>query len=223
MFRKKKIKVFVSYSRHDEGTVKPLASLMGVVTDDVVFMDVSELKPGDDWKASIDAAIREASVFILCWCCACERSEYVAKEISVALETPGKRLVPALFCSTPVPEALAARQWIDFRGKLIHTCNGHQETITYGPETEFVTPETLSASERATLSALTMNRLVTYGIFAVLISLGTATGTLPFWLIFGVPTLIGLSMTDLLRQYDQTVAAATATKFFLDQGKNPKP
>jgi hypothetical protein len=120
--RKKKCKVFVSYSRHDEALVKPLASLLGAAANDAVFFDVTSLKAGDPWETEIFTAVKQASVFVLCWCCESERSSFVAREISAALSEGNKRLVPVLFCSTPLPPHLANRQWTDLRGKVIHEC-----------------------------------------------------------------------------------------------------
>jgi hypothetical protein len=123
--RKKRSKVFVSYSRHDESLIKPLAGLLGAAADDAVFLDVSSIKPGDLWKSEIEGAVRNASVFILCWCCESKRSDFVAYEIKTALEAGGKRLVPVLLCSTPLPPSLADRQWIDLQGRIVHACDGH--------------------------------------------------------------------------------------------------
>jgi hypothetical protein len=125
--RKKRSKVFVSYSRHDELLVKPLAGLLGAAADEAVFLDVSSIKPGDFWKSEIEGAVRNASVFILCWCCQSKRSDFVAYEIKTALEAGGKRLVPVLLCSTPLPPSLADRQWIDLQGRIVHACDGHGE------------------------------------------------------------------------------------------------
>jgi hypothetical protein len=120
--RKKKTKVFVSYSRHDEALVKPLASIIGVGADDSVFLDVTSLKPGDLWEEKVIGAVKESSVFVLCWCCESENSVFIAKEISTALSEGGKRLVPVLLCSTPLPAAMADRQWIDLRETILHKC-----------------------------------------------------------------------------------------------------
>ncbi len=102
--------------------MKPLAGLLGVAADDAVFLDVASLKPGDLWDEKIIGAVKEASVFVLCWCCQCEHSTFIAKEISAALLEKKKRLVPVLFCSTPLPPAMADRQWIDLRGQIVHDC-----------------------------------------------------------------------------------------------------
>jgi hypothetical protein len=123
MARKKKCKVFVSYSRHDEALVKPLAGLLGVAADDAVFLDVASLKPGDLWEKKIIDAVKEASVLVVCWCCQSNKSVFVAREISTALAEGKKKLVPVLFCTTPLPPNIADRQWIDLCGKIVHDCS----------------------------------------------------------------------------------------------------
>jgi len=116
----------VSYSRHDEALVKPLAGLLGVAADDAVFLDVASLKPGDLWEQRIVDAVKEASVFVVCWCCESNRSIFVAKEITIAMAEGKKRLVPVLFCTAPLPPNMANRQWIDLCGKIVHDCsNSH--------------------------------------------------------------------------------------------------
>jgi hypothetical protein len=127
---KKKTKVFVSYSRHDEAVVKPLAGLLGVATDDAVFLDVTSLKPGDLWDDKIISAVKDSTVFIICWCCQSEKSTFVAKEIAAALASGNKKLVPVLFCSTPLPATLSSYQWIDLRGKILHNCEHIPKTKT---------------------------------------------------------------------------------------------
>jgi hypothetical protein len=91
MAQKKKCKVFVSYSRHDEGLVKPLAGLLGVVAEDAVFLDVERLKPGQLWEKEITEAVERSSVFVVCWCCETERSRFVMQEIALALRDPKKK------------------------------------------------------------------------------------------------------------------------------------
>jgi hypothetical protein len=125
--RQKKTKVFVSYSRHDEALVKPLASLLGVAAQDAVFLDIEQLRAGDLWEKKIVGAIHSCSMFVLCWCCNSEKSEYVAKEIGIALADKNKKLVPVLFCSTALPAEFSTSQWIDLRGRVVHQCTREHE------------------------------------------------------------------------------------------------
>lgn len=120
---KKRVKVFVSYSRHDEELVKPLAALLGLNAEDAVFLDVEQLKPGMLWEETIVKAIEQCSVFVICWCCESKKSTFVAKELKLALADRKKKIVPVLFCSAKLPRQVAKRQWIDLRGRIAHTCS----------------------------------------------------------------------------------------------------
>lgn len=139
--------MFVSYSRHDEQLVKPLAELLGAAADDAIFLDVDSIKPGAIWKTEIDNAVRTSSVFIVCWCCESARSRFVHHEIALALEDDEKRLVPVLFCSTPLPKPLARRQWVDLRGRVTHSCKDHVPEplmVMAGPSSQPITLHTFN-------------------------------------------------------------------------------
>ena len=123
MPRKKRCKVFVSYSRHDEALVKPLAQLLGVASDQAVFLDIDSINPGELWESRIEEAIRDAPVFILCWCCQCGPSHFIQREVALALEDSRKQLVPVRLCSSPLPQQIAQRQWINLSGQIVHSCN----------------------------------------------------------------------------------------------------
>ena len=103
--------------------MKPLAGLLGVAADDAVFLDVNSLKPGDRWEDKILSAVKQSSVFILCWCCDGEKSTFISKEISTALADEQKRLVPVRLCPADLPTTVADRQWIDLRGRVLHQCS----------------------------------------------------------------------------------------------------
>lgn len=118
-------KVFISYSRHDESTVRELSKLVGVGVDQQVFLDVASLKPGDKWRTRIQEAIQRAPVFLLFWCCHCEQSTSVAEEIGIALADENKLMVPVRLCKCSVPRSLSDRQWIDLREYAKHPCTGY--------------------------------------------------------------------------------------------------
>jgi hypothetical protein len=120
--RKAKCKVFVSYSRHDEEVVRPLAGLLAGVTAKPIFLDIESIKPGDLWESYIEDAVRSSEAFVMCWCCQSEQSKFVKREIRFAVAVKGKRLIPVLFCSVPLPRALEDRQWVDLSGRISHTC-----------------------------------------------------------------------------------------------------
>ncbi len=105
--------------------MKPLAALLGAAARDAVFLDVNSIKPGDLWKQEIDSALQDAAVFILCWCCESQASDFVGYEIRMAIENRAKRVVPVRLCSSPLPNLLSDRQWIDLRGRIVHDCRDH--------------------------------------------------------------------------------------------------
>jgi hypothetical protein len=143
-------KIFVSYSRHDEGLVKPLAGLLRIADDDAVWLDISSLKPGDDWKLEIEKAIEASQVLVLCWCCAAKMSQAVAYEIGVAMRSGEKRLVPVILCDAELPQPLAGNQWIDLRGQVPHKCLPHSEPFT-PPKGGLIKKEDLQPRERPTM------------------------------------------------------------------------
>jgi hypothetical protein len=170
---KKPSKVFVYYSRHDEEIVKPLAGLLGAAAD-AVFLDITSLKPGDLWREEIEGAVRDATVFILCWCCESEQSAFVAHEIGIALEDTTKRLIPVLFCSTPLPKPLSDRQWIDLRGRIIHVWNGSEHlveiTVTVAVTTPALRPTRAPTRRpRGTLVLLGLAFLAFFVIFTAVV------------------------------------------------------
>ena len=131
MYQSKKVRVFVSYSRHDESLVKPLAALIGLDDEERVFLDIEQLRPGDLWERKLLDAVRESSIFVLCWCCSSATSIFVRKEIITALLDEHKRVVPVLFCSERLPDSLSAWQWIDLRGRVVHKCvEAHDVGVT---------------------------------------------------------------------------------------------
>lgn len=114
--------VFVSYSRHDEALVKPLAAAIGVGREGAVFVDVEQLKAGDLWETKLIDAVRASKVFVLCWCCEAAKSRFVAREIRAALEDETRQIVPVLLCDEKLPFKLRQWQWINLKGKVVHTC-----------------------------------------------------------------------------------------------------
>lgn len=121
----RKTRIFVSYSRHDEEAVRGLTKYITLSDEQIVFLDVESLRPGMDWSSEIDAAIREADIFVLCWCCKCAESSFIAHEVKLALSSGPKKIVPVRMCSYPVPKPLSKYQWLDKPGGLVHMCSGH--------------------------------------------------------------------------------------------------
>jgi hypothetical protein len=94
------------------------ASAGHLAAEDAVFLDVEQLKPGNLWEEKLVGAVQQSSIFVLCWCCQSEKSEFVAKEISIALTDKSKKLVPVfvLLYKTPLKsrgQAVDRSPWSD--------------------------------------------------------------------------------------------------------------
>jgi TIR domain len=105
--------VFISYSHEDGSLVRPVVALLRGSTD-LVFQDITGIRPGKQWKQEIETAVRTCDVLVLFWCIHASRSETVKWEYGIALSA-AKDVMPLLFDSTPTPEELTPFQWVDFR------------------------------------------------------------------------------------------------------------
>lgn len=93
-------KMFISYSHKDAEKVKKLPDACDIAGIKV-FFDRDYLKPGDIFPLEIENFINTADIFVLCWSKNAAESEYVNKEIALALQRayPNKPLEEALrFC-----------------------------------------------------------------------------------------------------------------------------
>jgi hypothetical protein len=105
--------VFVSYSHSDESLVGPVVRLLRV-NDSLVFQDKDRIPPGKRWREEIAKALAEAKLVVVFWCHHASESEEVFQEWTAAVAQK-KDVLPLLLDETPLPEALGAFQWIDFR------------------------------------------------------------------------------------------------------------
>jgi TIR domain-containing protein len=110
---------FVSYSHKDNDVVKPLVELLSL-NEHQVFWD-QQLKAGDRWDQVIRSAVKQSSVFVLFWCCDTHGSQYVAKEIALAVHLK-KKIVPVKLCAAAMPLPLSEWQWIDLGQRVHHQC-----------------------------------------------------------------------------------------------------
>jgi hypothetical protein len=106
--------VFISYSHSDESLVAPVVRLLRV-NDSLVFQDKDRIPPGKRWREEIARALAESNLVVVFWCHHASKSEEVSGEWMAAVEQK-KDLLPLLLDETPLPPALGAFQWIDFRG-----------------------------------------------------------------------------------------------------------
>ena len=121
MSRVKQFDAFVSYSRNDQKLVEPLVQLMSL-NGRRIFWDALSIQPGELWESTLEEALRNSRVFVVLWCCDTACSDWVNREINLALKL-NKKLVPVLLCSFPTSNSVGARQWIDLRRFVRHECS----------------------------------------------------------------------------------------------------
>ena len=102
MFWRKK--VFVSYSHVHSGQVETFVDILALTN--VVFFDSKSLRHGEDWKRSIHRSIRRSHIVLLFWCAHSSKSQYVAEELTTALEL-GKNIIPVLLDQQALPPSIS--------------------------------------------------------------------------------------------------------------------
>lgn len=125
-------RMFVSHAVLDEPSLAPAIEHLRAFYDAQVFLCADTLRPGDDWRRSIDAALREAELFVLVLSKASLKSTYCAFETGQA-RALGKRIAVVVFEPVPIPryvEHLAAldlerlmlrKPWLDVTEALVES------------------------------------------------------------------------------------------------------
>ena len=98
ILRKDILSAFVSYAREDCERVLSIVQGMRTVRRDLdIFMDVKDLRSGDEWEKILQKEIGDRDIFYLCWSIAASKSKNVEKEWRYALKHKG------FDCIEPVP------------------------------------------------------------------------------------------------------------------------
>jgi TIR domain len=125
-----KYSVFVSYSSRDDPAVTALIRLLAA-TGASAFKDTQSIMPGDAWREIVFAGIRDAETTLVFWSSNSSTSEEVEKEWKLALDL-GKRVIPVVLDSTPLPPDLEEIQAIDLRAVVKPPLTPHGETLSGG-------------------------------------------------------------------------------------------
>lgn len=75
---------FISYAHEDRGEALRIAQALNLVGTSV-FVDVVELRLGQDWAERLVAEVRAREAFVLCWSQHTKRSDWVAREYRAAI------------------------------------------------------------------------------------------------------------------------------------------
>ncbi|MDP4999197.1 MAG: toll/interleukin-1 receptor domain-containing protein [Saprospiraceae bacterium] len=92
---------FVSYASKDRQEVLRRVQMLGIF-DQKFFMDVLSLRPGEEWEPALEQHILDCDLFLLFWSTNARNSEWVLKEVKLALARKnGRREAPPFI--QPIP------------------------------------------------------------------------------------------------------------------------
>lgn len=109
--------VFVSHSSHDKHNVSLIARVLdnaGMKT----WVDREAIRGGDKFPERIHDAIQQTDCLILLWSELAARSDWVRKEINIALDAH-RRIIPCRLDSTDLPERISDLHAVDLRSDVL--------------------------------------------------------------------------------------------------------
>jgi predicted nucleotide-binding protein len=115
--------LFVSYAREDLDRVRPLVDAVRKQLElralpVSVWMDVSNLRPGEQWDTAISEALKASIGFLFFLSPRSLLSQWVRREVEIASTASSRLIIPVvLYEPLDVPPTLARYQWIRFVGR----------------------------------------------------------------------------------------------------------
>lgn len=115
--------LFVSYAREDVERVRPLVE---AVRQEFEFralpvelwMDVSNLRPGEQWNVAIGEALEASIGFLFFVSPRSLHSDWVRRELEIAAAATGRLIIPVVLHEPlDLPPSLAQWQWLKFVGR----------------------------------------------------------------------------------------------------------
>jgi len=111
--------IFISYSRKDMSVVRQYQRAQEALGNDV-FLDVDDLRAGEDWRTGLAKAIDNAEVFQLFWSVNSAQSIYCQYEWEYALEhrcpdNDCKTIIRPFYWTKPMPNIPASLQNLHFK------------------------------------------------------------------------------------------------------------
>lgn len=112
-------KAFASYANPDRDEVlRAIQGMQKIAPDLDVFLDVVELRSGEDWEKRLWQVIPESDVFYLFWSAAAKASPWVEKEWRCALTSRGDEFIDPFPLVSPEevrpPEELSKKHFNDW-------------------------------------------------------------------------------------------------------------
>jgi WD40 repeat protein len=110
--------IFLSHAHADKEVVASVCQLLTREHSVGAWMDERQLIPGDSLPESIRDAVRGASTFVLFWSRAAAASEWVRRELDLALDGGNRRVLVVRLEDVPVPSRLSDLLRIEAAGAL---------------------------------------------------------------------------------------------------------
>jgi hypothetical protein len=114
-------KIYISYSRKDANQVQAIVRALELNRHQV-FLDIQDIRPGDNWIAALRQAIDSSDILILVMSKNSLGSPVVIDELHYAINA-NKRIIPIVIDDVPaekIPLGLQNIQWLDMRHGLDH-------------------------------------------------------------------------------------------------------
>ncbi|HEY9610556.1 toll/interleukin-1 receptor domain-containing protein [Allocoleopsis sp.] len=103
------MKLFLSYSRHDEEIAHKLANFLNKYHN--IWFDKQDILAGDDWSLKIKQGINHCDVLLFLVSPNSLGSTYCAYEVKAAIQQK-KTVIPLMLENTLLPPHLAKLQWV---------------------------------------------------------------------------------------------------------------
>lgn len=119
-------RAFISYATADREAVLGYTQLLRAVGIDY-FQDVVSLEPGARWERRLQDSIPEADLFLLFWSSQASASEWVRREVAMALQAQGDesdprppQIRPVILEGPPAPPPWPELQHLHFNDPLLY-------------------------------------------------------------------------------------------------------
>jgi len=106
-------RIFLSYAREDSALVTVIADFLAPLPIPV-FLDTRSVRPGQEWRERVVDELEKATHVYVFWSKDAATSEWVAKEIKLALKGQ-KVVIPVIIDDTPLPHDVSRYMGIDVR------------------------------------------------------------------------------------------------------------
>jgi hypothetical protein len=131
--------IFVSYAREDKDFARELSRRLRE-SDRIPWQDLRDIRAGDYWQDSIDAALRNADALVVIMSPHAIKSQYVTYEWAFALGA-GVRAIPVVKRRTDIHPKLSSIQYIDFTTRRGTPWVDLRKALPARPSTILISPE----------------------------------------------------------------------------------